>query len=37
MLLATLAPVPRGALALLGAGVLLTAVARTMRLRTLPP
>ena len=37
MLLAALAPVPRGALALLGAAVLLAAVARTMRLRTLPP
>jgi membrane-bound ClpP family serine protease len=36
-LLAALAPVPRGALALLGAAVLLAAVARTMRLRTLPP
>ena len=36
-LLAALAPFPRGALALLGAAVLLAAVARTMRLRTLPP
>jgi membrane-bound ClpP family serine protease len=36
-LLAALAPLPRGALALLGAAVLLAAVAHTMRLRTLPP
>ena len=35
-LLAPLAPVPRGAAALLGAVLLLAAVARTMRLRTLP-
>ena len=36
LLLAALAPIPRGALALFGAAVLLAAVARTMRLRTLP-
>jgi len=36
-LLASLALVPRGALALLGAAVLIAAIARTMRLRTLPP
>ena len=37
VLLAALAPVPRGAFAVLGTAVLLAAVARTMRLRTLPP
>jgi membrane-bound ClpP family serine protease len=37
LLLAALQPVPRGAVALLGALLLLLAVARTMRLRTLPP
>jgi membrane-bound ClpP family serine protease len=37
LLLAALEPVPRGAVALLGALLLLAAVARTMRLRTLPP
>lgn len=36
LLLAPLAPVPRGAVALLAALLLLAAVARTMRLRTLP-
>ena len=36
-LLAALAPLPRGAVALLAAFILLAAVARTMRLRTLPP
>jgi len=36
-LLAALAPVPRGVIALLAAFMLLAAVARTMRLRTLPP
>jgi membrane-bound ClpP family serine protease len=36
-LLAALPPAPRAAMALLGASVLLAAVARTMRLRTLPP
>jgi membrane-bound ClpP family serine protease len=36
-LLATLAALPRGAVALLGASLLLAVVARTMRLRTLPP
>ena len=36
-LLAALAPAPRGALALFAAALLLAAVARTMRLRTLPP
>jgi membrane-bound serine protease (ClpP class) len=36
-LLASLAPLPRGVAALLAAVVLLAAVARTMRLRTLPP
>jgi len=36
-LLAALAPLPRSAVALLAAVVLLAAVARTMRLRTLPP
>jgi membrane-bound ClpP family serine protease len=36
-LLATLTPVTRGAVALLGAALLLGVVARTMRLRTLPP
>ena len=35
-LLVALAPLPRGAVALLAAVVLLAAVARTMRLRTLP-
>jgi membrane-bound ClpP family serine protease len=35
-LLAELAPVPRGIMALFAAVVLLAAVARTMRLRTLP-
>ncbi len=35
-LLAALAPLPRGAAALLGSIILLAAVARTMRLRTLP-
>jgi membrane-bound ClpP family serine protease len=37
LLLAALAPVTRGIMALLAAVVLLAAVARTMRLRTLPP
>jgi len=37
LLLAALAPVPRGAVALFAALLLLAAVARTMRLRTLPP
>jgi membrane-bound ClpP family serine protease len=37
LLLASLGPVARGAAALLGALLLLAAVARTMRLRTLPP
>jgi membrane-bound ClpP family serine protease len=37
LLLAALAPVSRGAVALLAALMLLGAVARTMRLRTLPP
>jgi len=37
LLLAPLAPVARGSAALLGALMLLAAVARTMRLRTLPP
>jgi membrane-bound ClpP family serine protease len=37
LLLAALDPVQRGAVALCGALVLLAAVARTMRLRTLPP
>jgi len=37
LLLAALEPVPRGAAALCGALLLLAAVARTMRLRTLPP
>jgi membrane-bound ClpP family serine protease len=37
VLLAALGPVARGATALLGALLLLAAVARTMRLRTLPP
>ena len=37
LLLAALPPVPRGGTALLGALLLLAAVARTMRLRTLPP
>jgi len=37
LLLASLEPVTRGAVALCGALVLLAAVARTMRLRTLPP
>ena len=36
-LLTALAPLPRGAVALLAAFLLLAAVARTMRLRTLPP
>ena len=36
-LLATLTPMTRGAVALLGAALLLAVVARTMRLRTLPP
>jgi membrane-bound ClpP family serine protease len=36
LLLAALAPLPRGAVALLGAVTLLGGVARTMRLRTLP-
>jgi membrane-bound ClpP family serine protease len=36
-LLAALAPLPRSGVALLGALLLLAAVARTMRLRTLPP
>lgn len=36
LLLAALAPLPRAALALLGTVTLLVAVARTMRLRTLP-
>jgi membrane-bound ClpP family serine protease len=36
LLLGPLAPVPRGGCALLGASLLLAAVARTMRLRTLP-
>jgi membrane-bound serine protease (ClpP class) len=36
-LLAALAPLPRGAVAVVAALVLLAAVARTMRLRTLPP
>jgi membrane-bound ClpP family serine protease len=36
LLLAALEPLPRGAVALCGAFVLLAAVARTMRLRTLP-
>lgn len=36
-LLAALAPLPRGAVALLAAVLLLAAVARTIRLRTLPP
>ena len=35
-LLASLAPLPRGVVALLAAFMLLAAVARTMRLRTLP-
>lgn len=37
LLLAPLAPLPRGVIALLAALTLLGAVARTMRLRTLPP
>jgi hypothetical protein len=37
LLLAQLSPLARGAAALLGALLLLAAVARTMRLRTLPP
>ena len=37
LLLAALAPVPRSVIALLTALLLLAAVARTMRLRTLPP
>ncbi len=37
LLLAAVPPVARGAAALLGALLLLAAVARTMRLRTLPP
>jgi membrane-bound ClpP family serine protease len=37
LLLVPLEPVARGAVALLGAFLLLAAVARTMRLRTLPP
>lgn len=37
LLLGALAPVPRGVVALLAALMLLAAVARTMRLRTLPP
>ncbi|HET7924401.1 MAG TPA: hypothetical protein VFL30_05845 [Rhodanobacteraceae bacterium] len=37
LLLAAIAPVGRGAVALLAALLLLGAVARTMRLRTLPP
>ena len=37
LLLAALAPIPRGAMALFAAAVLLAAVARTMRLRTLTP
>ena|SRR5688572_12555726 len=37
LLLAALAPAPRSGVALLAALVLLAAVARTMRLRTLPP
>ena len=37
LLLAPLGPVVRGVIALLGALLLLAAVARTMRLRTLPP
>jgi membrane-bound ClpP family serine protease len=37
LLLAALEPIPRGAIALGGALVLLAAIARTMRLRTLPP
>jgi membrane-bound ClpP family serine protease len=37
LLLGELAPVPRGVAAVLAALVLLAAVARTMRLRTLPP
>jgi membrane-bound ClpP family serine protease len=36
LLLAALTPLPRGAVALLGTLALLAAVARTMRLRTLP-
>ena len=36
-LLAALAPIPRSIIALLAAITLLAAVARTMRLRTLPP
>jgi membrane-bound ClpP family serine protease len=36
LLLAAVAPLPRGGVALLGAVTLLGAVARTMRLRTLP-
>ena len=36
LLLGALAPVPRGVIALLAAFMLLAAVARTMRLRTLP-
>jgi membrane-bound ClpP family serine protease len=37
LLLAALEPVPRGAFALFGTLLLVAAVARTMRLRTLPP
>jgi membrane-bound ClpP family serine protease len=37
LLLGALPPIARGAVALLGTVLLLTAVARTMRLRTLPP
>ena len=37
LLLAALEPVPRGTVALCGALLLVAAVARTMRLRTLPP
>jgi membrane-bound ClpP family serine protease len=36
LLLAALAPIPRGAAALVAAALILGAVARTMRLRTLP-
>jgi hypothetical protein len=37
LLLGALAPAPRAGVALLGAATLVAAVARTMRLRTLPP
>jgi len=36
-LLAALAPLPRGVVALVGTAAVVAAVARTMRLRTLPP